>query len=84
MTLEPKDGQITYRTHKSGPDAGKYARSIGFHKIYEPSKDIRNIALKSDDVNARFMTNGCINIDTYSYSELYDHLAQNAAVYVTA
>ncbi len=84
MTLEPKDGQITYRTHKSGPDAGKYARAIGFHKIYEPLKDTRNVALKSDDPSARFTTNGCINIDTYSYSELYDHLAKNAAVYITA
>lgn len=84
MTLEPKDGQITYRTHKSGPDAGKYARSIGFHKIYEPQKDVRNIALRSADPSARFMTNGCINIDTNSYGEIYDHLPQNAAVYVTA
>lgn len=89
MTLEPKDKQIVYRTHTSGPNAGKYARSIGFHKIYEPSDHpevtvARNTALKSETTGDNFMTNGCINIDKNSYGELYDHLPKDAAVYVTA
>lgn len=78
MTLIPKDGQIKYTM-----TAGKLDRSIGFHKIYAPEKETRNAAIRSDKVRDKFITNGCINIDTGTYVELYTHLPEGSAVYVT-
>lgn len=83
MQLTPQEGQITYRKFSKGPYKGLLVRSIGFHEIYKPEKVTRDQILKNSDINSKFISNGCINIDTKSYSELYDHISTESLIYIT-
>jgi hypothetical protein len=83
MQLTPQEGQITYRKFSKGPYKGLLVRSIGFHEVYKPEKVKRDQILKNSDINSKFISNGCINIDTKSYSELYDHISTESLIYIT-
>lgn len=80
MQFFPKDNQIDY-----GPKNkyGQRKRTIGIHGIYTDQYTQRESAIKSNNINTKSMTNGCINAHDFFYGELRDHLDIGSSVYVS-
>ena len=80
MQFFPKDGQIDYGDLNKNGDR---KRTIGIHELYENEYTKRNAAIQSDNVNDKFLSNGCINMHNAYYAEVWDHLGIGSMVYVS-
>ncbi len=80
MQFFPNDNQIDY-----GPlnKNGHRKWTIGIHELYSGAYAQRDAAIRSTNVNDKFLSNGCINMHNDHYAEMWDHLDVGSKVYVS-